>query len=117
MISSAVPKEASKWQKQKKDDDIDSIIMALQAGTHGPEEKKVRIEEISATTMVNTSALKSIIGRVRNGQEKDQPAPALASVSIEPDSNNRMDKEVRTKPNPYLNAMIAAAMCSDTGIL
>jgi hypothetical protein len=37
-------------------------------------------------------------------------------VSIEPDSNNRMDKEVRAKPNPYLNAMIAAAMCSDTCI-
>jgi hypothetical protein len=71
MISSAVAKEASKWQKQRKDDDIDTLIMALQAGTQGPEKKKVRIEEISATTMVNTSALKSIIGQVCNGQEKE----------------------------------------------
>jgi hypothetical protein len=73
MISSAVAEEASKWQKRKNDDDIDSIIMALQVGaTQGPEKKKVKFDEVSATTVVNTSALKSIIGRVRNKDGKDQ---------------------------------------------
>lgn len=60
--------EAKKWKNQN--DEIDSMIMALQAGTEGPEKKKVRIEEVSATMMVNTSALKNNLGQVKN---KDSP--------------------------------------------
>jgi hypothetical protein len=71
MISSAVAKEASKWQTKKNEDDIDSLIMALQAGIQGPEKKKARIEEVSATMIVNTSALKSIIGHVKNQDGKE----------------------------------------------
>jgi hypothetical protein len=65
MISSAVAEKTKKWKSKKTDDDLDSLIMSLQAAQR-PTKKNVRIEEVAATTMVHTSTLNSILGRVRN---------------------------------------------------
>jgi hypothetical protein len=70
MISSAVAEAEKKWKSKKTEtDELDSLIMSLQAAQGS--NKKVRTEEVAATTMVNTSALKSIIGRVRNKDSQD----------------------------------------------
>ena len=66
-IATAVAKELVKQLKPKdadKEDDVDAMIMSLQSAT--PEEKPPKKLRVSESTTVNTSALKSILQRVKN---------------------------------------------------
>ena len=77
---SAITKEVKKQLKRKdkddEDDDIDGIIMSLQSSNLNQAQgekpsKKIRIQEEQPITQVSTSALKSILRRVRNTNESD----------------------------------------------
>ena len=64
-LSKAVAKHLADQQKEKDDDDnIDAIIMSLQSSNIAAKEKEKPTPK--ASTEVNTSALKSILHRVKN---------------------------------------------------
>lgn len=73
MIAS-ITKEVKRQLKGNDDDNIDDIIKSLNPNvsstTEEPAAKKVRIED-SSTTKVNTSALKTILRRVKNKSDDE----------------------------------------------